>query len=142
MEQGIPILTSKGRDALGNTGGDLSALCRNILVQVDGKKSLEDIKTMFRGLKGLDEAVQKLVAGVFIEMSRECNDLVKSMLQQMLGPKSATLITKIDELNAKYGNRCWEHADELDRLARLFYGEVVADRLKLEITKLVKETGK
>ena len=48
---------------LKNTPAGPDALCRNILVQVDGKKSLEDITTMFRGLKGLDEAIQKLFAG-------------------------------------------------------------------------------
>jgi hypothetical protein len=142
MEPGIPILTEKGREALKNTPPGLSPLCRNILVQVDGKKSVGDITTMFRGLKGLDEAIQKLFGGNFIQVSRECKDLIKALAVQMLGAKAPTLTKKIDDLHAKYGEQCWEHLDEVDKLARLFYGEVIADRLKLEISKILRETGK
>ncbi len=142
MQTGILVLTAKGRDALKNTITDISPLCRNILVQVDGKKSIDDIQNMFRGLKGLDEAIQKLTSGKFVEVSRECKDLVISLAQQMLGSKSATLIKKIEDLHAKYGDRCWDHLDEADKLARLFYGEVLADQLKAEIAKILKETTK
>jgi hypothetical protein len=140
MESGIPVLTEKGKDALKNTPADLTPLCRNILVQVDGKKSVDDIATMFRGLKGLEEGMQRLFAGNFIQVSRECKDLVKTLAQQLLGQKSGTLVKKIDELSAKYGDHCWEHMDEVDRTARLFYGEVVADELKQKIAKILRET--
>ena len=60
----------------------------------------------------------------------------------MLGAKSATLIKKIDDLHAKYGDQCWEHLDEVDKIARMFYGEVVADQLKQEIAKILRETRK
>jgi hypothetical protein len=142
MASGIPLLTAKGRDALKNAPPDMSALCRNILVQVDGKKSVEDITTMFRGLKGLEDAIERLFSGNFIQISHECKDLVKSLARQMLGTKSATLIKKIDDLSAKYGEKCWEHLDEVDKVARLFYGEVVADQLKQEIAKILRETKK
>jgi len=142
MESGILVLTQKGREALKGTTAELSPLCRNILVHVDGKKSIEDINTMFRGLKGLDEAVQKLFTGNYIQSSRECKDLIKLLTQHMLGPKAPTLLKKIDDMHAKYGDACWEHLDELEKTARLFYGEVVADNLKNEITKIIKETRK
>jgi len=140
MALGILILTQKGKDALKVTAADMSPVCRNILVQVDGKKSIEDIQTMFRGLKGLDESIEKLLTGNFIQLSRECRDLVRSMAQHMLGPKAPTILKKVDDLHAKYGDNCWEHLDELERTARLFYGEVVANDLKAEIAKILRET--
>ena len=60
----------------------------------------------------------------------------------MLGPKAPTLIKKIDDMHAKYGETCWAHMEELYKTARLFYGEIVADNLKTEITKILRETGK
>jgi len=142
METGIPVLTAKGREALKNAPPDLSPICRNILVQVDGKKSVEEIHTMFRGLKELDDAIHRLMAGNFIEISRECIDLIKALAQQMLGAKAPTLIKKIDELHARHGSQCWDHLEELDKTARLFYGEVIANNLKTEITKILRETQK
>jgi hypothetical protein len=142
MQSGIPVLTQKGREALKNAPPDLSPLCRNILVQVDGKKSLEDIQTMLRGLKGLDEAIQRLLGGNFMRISRECTDLIKALAQQMLGAKAPTLIKKIDDLHAKYGEHCWQHLEEVEKTARLFYGEVIANNLKTEISKILRETQK
>jgi hypothetical protein len=142
MESGIPILTEKGKNALKNTPQDLSSLCRNILIQVDGKKTIDDLMKMFRGLKGLEESIEKIIGGNFVEISRQCKDLIKSLVENMLGPKAPTLIKKIDDLHAKYGDQCWEHLDEVDKLARMFYGEVVADNLKVEIAKILRETHK
>lgn len=142
MESGIPVLTQKGRDALKTAPAELSSLCRNILVQIDGKKSTEDILAMFRGLKGLEEALQRLYSGNFIQISRECKDLIKALARQMLGTASSTFIRKLDDIHAKYGDSCWDHVHELDKTARLFYGEVVADKLKAEIAKIVSETNK
>jgi len=142
MESGIVVLTQKGREALTETQQSLSPLCRNILIQVDGKKSVEDVMRMFRGLKGLEEALQKLFIGNYISTSRECKDLVKAMTQQLLGPKAPTMLKKIDELHAKYGETCWNHLDELEKTARMFYGEVVADDLKREIANILRETQK
>lgn len=142
MESGIPVLTQKGRDALKTAPAELSSLCRNILVQIDGKKSAEDILVMFRGLKGLDDALQRLYTGNFIQISRECKDLIKALAQHMLGPKAPTFIKKIDDIHAKYGDSCWDHLEELDKTARLFYGEDIADKLKTEIAKIVSETKK
>jgi len=121
---------------------ELNAVCRNILVQVDGKKSADDILVMFRGLKSFDESIQKLLLGGYIKISRECKDLVKSLALQMLGPKAPTIITKIEEMHTKYGDACWTHLDELDRTARLFYGEVIANDLKTGIEKIIRETKK
>jgi len=42
----------------------------------------------------------------------------------------------------KYGDYCWDHLDELYKTARVFFGEVVADNLKSEITKILFETQK
>jgi len=140
MESGIPVLTQKGRDALKTTPAELSSLCRNILVQIDGKKSTDDILIMFRGLKGLEDALQRLHSGMFIQLSRECKDLIKALAQQTLGPKAPTFIKKIDEIHAKYGDSCWDHLDELDKTARLFYGEVIANKLKTDIAKIISET--
>ena len=97
MESGILVLTQKGRAALETPPPELSPLCRNILVQIDGKKSMIEINTMFRGLKGLEETVQKLLDGNYIQVSRECRDLVKSLAHQLLGPKAPAFIMKIDE---------------------------------------------
>ncbi|HTG01117.1 MAG TPA: hypothetical protein VK654_11095 [Nitrospirota bacterium] len=140
MVKGIPTLTQKGREALKNAPPDLSPLCRHILIQVDGKKTIDDLHLMFRGLKGLDEALERLFKGNFIRTASDCHDLIRSLAQQMLGTKAPTLLKKIDELHAKYSDACWEHLDELDKTARLFYGEVIADNLKNEIRKIVKET--
>jgi hypothetical protein len=142
MESGIPTLTQKGREALKNAPPDLSPLCRNILIQVDGKKTIDDLHLMFRGLKGLDDSLERLFKGSFIQIAHECNDLIKALAQQMLGPKAPTLLKKVDEIHSKYGDACWEHLDELFKTARLFYGEDVADSLKTEILKIVRETQK
>jgi hypothetical protein len=138
MQQGIPVLTQKGREALKNAPPDLSPVCRNVLIQTDGKKSVEEIQKMFRGLKGLDEGLEKLFAGGYLEISHQCIDLVKALVQQMLGAKASTLLKKLDELHAKYGDACWEHIDELNKTARMFYGEVLAENLKTEISRLVQ----
>ncbi len=142
MESGILLLTAKGREALKKAPPELSPLCRNILVQVDGKKSVADISTMFRGLRGLEDSLQRLFGGSYVQIAGECKDLVKGLAEQMLGTKAPTLIKKIEEIHAKYGNACWEHLDELDRTARLFYGEVVSNNLKAEIAKIIRETQK
>ena len=142
MESGIPVLTQKGRDALRTAPADLSSLCRNILVQIDGNKSAEEILVMFRGLKGLEDALDRLYRGNYIQISRECKDLVKALAHQVLGATASTFIRKIDDIQAKYGDSCWKHVDELDKTARLFYGEVVADKLKTEIAKIINETNK
>lgn len=142
MDSGIFVLTQKGSDVLKNMSPELNAACRNILVQVDGKKSTDDILVMFRGLKGLEESIQKLVGGGYIRISRECGDLVKSLALQMLGSKAPTIIKKIDEMHTKYGDACWTHLEELDKTARLFYGEVIANNLKTEIEKIINETKK
>jgi hypothetical protein len=142
MQQGIPVLTKKGQEALRNAPPDLSPACRNVLVQTDGKKTVDDIQKMFRGLKGLDEAMERLFAGGYLEISHQCIDLVKSLVQQMLGPKAPTLLKKLDELHAKYGDGCWDHIDELNKTARMFYGEVLAENLKTEISRLVQGSRK
>jgi hypothetical protein len=142
MEWGIPKLTQKGRDAVKNMPPELTARCRNILVQVDGNRSLDDIRAALKGLDGIEEAIAKLTAGTYIEVSRECLDMVKAMAEQMLGPKAPTLIKKIEELHAKHGDACWDHVEELDKTARLFYGAVVADKLKTEIARLLREAKK
>jgi len=132
--EGIPVLTPKGRAAVKTAAAEVSPVCRNILIQIDGKKSIADLKTMFRGLKNLD--------GGFVAVTRECKDLITALAEQMLGVKAQTLIKKIDELHARYGEHCWEHLDEVDKLARLFYGEDVAQQLKQEIGKILRETSK
>ncbi len=140
--EGIPVLTEKGRDAVTGTIPEIPPLCRNILIQIDGRKSLADIKTMFRGLKNLDEAMQLLFDGGFVEVTLGCRDLITALAQQMLGVKSQILIQKIDELHGRYGDRCWDHLDEVNKQARLFYGEVVAARLQREIGRILRETSK
>ena len=142
MEWGIPKLTQKGRDAIKNMPPELTARCRNILVQVDGRQSLDDIRTILKGLDGVEESVQKLLAGKYVEISRECIDMVKALAEQMLGLKAPTLLKKIDELHARHGDACWEHLDDLDKTARLFYGWVVAKNLKKEISRLIREAKK
>ena len=141
-EIGNPNINAERARCTENTPPDLSPVCRNILVQIDGKKSVEDLRNMFRGLKGLEESIEKLFTGKFIQLSRDCRSLVKGLAEQMLGPKSPTLIKKIDDLHAKYGEQCWEHLDELDKVARMFYGEVTADRLKADILKILRDSKK
>ncbi len=140
--EGIPVLTEKGRDAVTGTTAGIPPLSRNILIQIDGRKSIADIKTMFRGLKNLDEAMQRLFDGGFVEVTPGCRDQITALAQRMLGVKAQTLIKKIDELHGRYGDRCWDHLDEVNRLARLFYGEVVAARLQREIERILRETSK
>jgi hypothetical protein len=137
MEHGIPMLTQKGRDAIKSMPPDLTARCRNILVQVDGKRSVEKIFNTLQGLDGLADAFQKLLAGQYVQIPPDCTSLITALARQMLGPKAPALIKKIEELHVKYGEHCWDHMDELDKTARLFYGEVVADKLDAEIKKIV-----
>ncbi len=140
MEHGIPVLTQKGRDAIKSRPSDLTARCRNILVQVDGKRSVEKILNSLQGLDGLADAFQKLLAGQYVQIPPDCTSFVTTLVQQTLGSKAPTLLKKIEEMHIKYGQHCWEHMDELDKTARLFYGEVVAEKLQTEIAKIVRET--
>ena len=71
---------------------------------------------------------------------RERVKLVKSMVQRMLGPKSDRLIMKIDELHSQYGERCCDRIEELDEIAQIFYGKLVAKNLLTEIDRIVRET--
>ncbi len=137
---GIPVLTDKGREALKSVPADLTAVCRNVLVQVNGKRSFADIKDLFKGLEKLDESIQRLISGGYIVVSLNCRDIVRSMITQMLGPKAPTLLKKLDEMHAKYGDQCWDHIEELDKTARLFYGEVVAANLKAELVRIIQST--
>ncbi len=140
MQHGLPVLTQKGRDAIKSMPPDLTVRCRNILIQVNGKRSTEEILNTLHGLDGLEEGFQKLLAGQYLQIFQDCKSLVTMHVQQMLGPKALTLIKKIEEMHFKYGEHCWDHMDELDKTARLFYGEVVADKLEAEIKKIVHET--
>lgn len=140
MAPGIPTLTDKGKEAVKNLQINLTARCRSILVQVDGKRSLDEIRTSLRGLDGLEEAITKLINENYIKITRDCKDIVKDIAQKMLGAKAPTILRKIDEMHAKYGEACWDHLDELDKAARLFYGEVVAQNLKNEISRVIRET--
>jgi hypothetical protein len=137
---GILVLSQKGSDALKHPPADLTLLCRNILVQVDGKRSVDDLRALLRGLKGLDESLERLVSTGFVNVTRSCRSLVIALAEHRLGPKASTLVKKIDELHGKYGESCWAHLDELYKTARLFYGGEEADYLKREITRILQET--
>ena len=142
MADNIPMLTDKGRQAIQSGQTMVTARCRNILVQVDGKRSFDEIRNVLRGLEGLEEAITKLVDEGFVLVNRDCKDIVKSIVVQILGTQSPTLLKKIDEMHAKYGESCWEHLEELEKSARLFYGEVVAGKLKTEIGNIIREKQK
>src|SRR5512143_432150 len=137
MKHGMPALTQKGRDAIKSMPPDLTARCRNVLVQVDGKRSIKEIFNALKGLDGLEDAFQKLLDHQYVQISTDCKILVTALAQEVLGPKAPALIKKIEEIQAKYGEHCWDHMDELNKTARLFFGEVVADKLETEIKKIV-----
>jgi hypothetical protein len=136
---GVLILTQEGREAIKSPPATMTARSRNILVQVDGKRSVDDIRQMFRGLDGLEQSLHALLSGKYVQVSRGCKEAVSYLLKETLGLKSPTLVRKLDELHAKYGESCWEHLDEIEKTARLFYGEVIADALKSDIAKIVRE---
>lgn len=94
------------------------------------------------GLDGIEEAIEKLVGHNNIRVTTSCRDAIKSIAEQMLGAKAPTIVKKIDELYYKHGENCWQHVDETDKTARLFYGKVPADRLKDEIDRILKESGR
>jgi hypothetical protein len=142
MASGTPLLTDKGREAVKNPQTTLTARCRVVLVQIDGMKTLDEIRYNLRGLEGLEEAIKKLSDEGYIKLSQDCQDIIKDAAVRILGAKSPTINRKIDELHAKYGDACWTHLDELDKAARLFYGSALADDLKQEFTRILKEHGK
>jgi hypothetical protein len=142
MPAGIPVLTDKGRNAIKSAQSSLTARCRSVLVQVDGKRSLDEIRLMLKGLDGLEEAITKLLSEGYLAAERSCKDLVKTIAVKQLGnAKAATIIRKIEELHAKYGDACWDHIDEIDKAARLFYGETLAQNLRAEIQRVVREAA-
>ncbi len=142
MATGSPILTEKGREAVKNPQSILTARCRSVLVQIDGKRSLDEVRNSLRGLDGLEEAIKKLTDEGYVNLARDCRDIIKDAAVRILGAKSPTIVRKVDELHAKYGDACWSHIDELDKAARLFYGSVLADNLKQEFVRILKEHGK
>lgn len=52
MEFGILVQAERGGEALKMTHLDMSPLCRNIRVQMDRKKSGENLHTLFRVIQG------------------------------------------------------------------------------------------
>lgn len=142
MLAGIPILTTKGKEALKSTPKELSAFCRNVLVQINGKRSIDEIRAILKGMERFDESFHKLIEGGYIDVGQSCMDIVNSLVRQMLGPKAPTLLKKIEDLHAKYGDQCWDHLAEMDKTARLFYGEEIAENLRTNISKIVQETRK
>lgn len=142
MHAGIPLLTTKGKEALKNPPKDLSAFCRNVLVQVDGKRTVEEIHAILKGMERFDESCKKLIENGYIEVSHNCLAIINSLVRQMLGPKAPTLLKKIEDLHAKHGDQCWDHLAELDKTARMFYGEEIAENLRVNISKIVQETRK
>lgn len=142
MASGTPILTDKGREAAKNPQISLTARCRSVLVQIDGRRSLDEVRNSLRGLEGLEEAIKKLTDEGYLNLAQDCRDIIKDAAVRMLGAKSPTINRKIDELHTKYGDGCWTHLDELDKAARLFYGSVLADDLKQEFVRILKVHGK
>ena len=142
MATGTPILTEKGREAAKNPQTGLTARCRSVLVQIDGKRSLDEIRSILRGLDGLEEAITKLTDEGYVKLAQDCRDIIKDAAIKILGAKSPTINRKIDELHGKYGDGCWTHLDELDKAARLFYGADLAENLKQEFVRILKIYGK
>jgi hypothetical protein len=142
MASGTPILTDKGREAVMNPQTSLTARCRSVLVQIDGRRSLDEVRNSLRGLEGLEEAIKKLTDEGYLNLAQDCRDIIKDAAVRILGAKSPTINRKIDELHTKYGDGCWTHLDELDKAARLFYGSVLADNLKQEFVRILKVHGK
>lgn len=142
MASGTPILTEKGREALKNPQSSLTTRCRSVLVQIDGKRSLDEVRNSLRGLDGLEDAIKKLTDDGYVNLAQDCRDIIKDAAVRILGAKSPTINRKIDELHTKYGDGCWTHLDELDKAARLFYGSVLADNLKQEFSSILKKYGK
>ena len=139
MASGVPVLTNKGRDALKTMPLDLTARCRSILVLVDGKRSLDDIRASLRMLEGLEDGIARLISGGYVQVEQTCKDVVKQIAERILGLKSPSITRKLDEMHAKYGDACWQHLDELDKAARLYLGADLADKLKAEIKKVLDE---
>jgi len=142
MASGTPILTDKGREAVKNPQTSLTARCRSVLVQIDGRRTIDEVRNSLRGLEGLEEAIKKLTDEGYLNLAQDCRDIIKDAAVRILGAKSPTINRKIDELHAKYGDGCWTHLDELDKAARLFYGADVADNLKQEFVRILKVHGK
>lgn len=139
MATGVPVLTDKGRDALKTMPADLTARCRSIMVLVDGKRSLDDIRTSLRMLEGLEDGISRIISSGYVQIDQSCKDIIKQIAERILGVKSPSITRKLDEMQAKYGETCWQHLDELDKAARLFYGADLADKLKAEIRKVLDE---
>jgi hypothetical protein len=142
MASGTPLLTNKGRDEVKTPGTSLTARCRSVLVQIDGKRSIDEVRGILRGLDGLEEAIKRLIDEGYVNLSQDCRDIIKDAAVRILGAKSPTINRKIDELHAKYGDGCWSHLDELDKAARLFYGADVAENLKQEFVRILQKYGK
>lgn len=142
MASAIPVLTEKGRDAVKNFTVNVTARCRSVLVQVDGTRSLDDIRALLRGLEGLEESIGTLIQGEYISVAQDCKDIVKGLAVRILGASSPTITRKLDEMHKKYGDSCWDHLDELDKTARLFHGEVLAKTLREEIEKVIADRRK
>jgi hypothetical protein len=142
MASGTPLLTDKGREAVKNPQAALTARCRSVLVHIDGVKKIDEVRGILRGLDGLEEAIAKLTNEGYVMLAQDCREIIKDAALKILGAKSPTINRKIDELHAKYGDGCWTRLGELDKAARLFYGADLAENLKKEFIRILKEQGK
>ena len=133
--QAVPRLTEKGDRARKRPPeASMPVRARNIMVLVDGRKSVEDIREALRGLEGVEEAFRWLLEEGYVTLAGGTGQSVaESLIQALLGrlgEQAAPLCRKVREILKREGTLGPEHLEELDHLARTMYGFKVATELK------------
>ncbi|MBI1864517.1 MAG: hypothetical protein HYR98_02075 [Nitrospirae bacterium] len=136
----VPRRTEAGEAAMEDRAAALSLVARNLLVVVDGRKTVRDLLYMFRGREGVESALEDLFERGYIaggvggpaEASDETRRLAEHA-RSHLGVKSAPFVKRLNDLVSRDGSLTNDGFKELISWARTMYGSIEVDSFLEEI---------
>ncbi len=136
----VPRRTEAGDAAIEDRATTLSLVGRNLLVAVDGRKTVQDLLYMFRGREGVESALENLFqrgyvigeVGGLVASSDEARRLAEHA-RTRFGVKSAPFVKRLNDLVGRDGSLTDAGFKELIRWARTMYGSREVDSFLEEI---------
>ena len=136
----VPCRTEAGDAAMEDRATTLPLVARNLLVAVDGRKTVRDLLYMFRGREGVDSALEDLfqrgyvIGGVggSVAASDEARRLAEHA-RTRFGVKSAPFVKRLNDLVSRDGSLTDNGFKELISWARAMYGSREVDLFLGEI---------
>lgn len=130
----VPRRTEAGEAAIEDRATTLALVARNILVAVDGRKTVRDLLNMFRGREGVESALENLFERGYIAgglggpaaVSDEARRLAEHA-RTRFGVKSAPFVKRLNDLVNRDGSLTDDGFKELVSWARTMYGSREVD---------------